>query len=285
MLISRYVQNKNVRLFCEAIGEASDPAAILICGAGAHAHFWTDTFCETLVRAGYYVIRFDHRDCGLSSSVDFEKEPYTVLDLVSDVIAIIDAFKIQKAHVVGHSMGGTIAQLLSIFHPDRLLSFTSMSVGTLGENIAPSQEVMKALLENKPTENFERSLPGFMKVWKFLNGDFPLDEKMARDYTKEFYARSIHPVGVAWNHIHCQENVPDFSSKLSQVTIPGLFLHGEKDLLIPLKTLKKTSPSATQIMIPKMGHMILNQELQQMLAHLLLAHSAQASTIKKLNKI
>jgi pimeloyl-ACP methyl ester carboxylesterase len=150
-----------------------------------HAHFWTDPFCNTLMREGYYVIRFDHRDSGLSSAVDFEKEPYSVVNLAEDVIAILNALCIKKAHIVGHSMGGTIAQLLAISHPDRCISCTSISVSVLGVPVVPSKEVMAVLLENKPTQNFEESFDGFMKSWSILNGEFPLDFEMAKEYTKE----------------------------------------------------------------------------------------------------
>jgi esterase len=273
--LSRYVQSQGLKLLCEAIGNPSNPSVLLICGAGAHAHFWTDPFCNTLVRKGYQVIRFDHRDSGLSSAVNFEKDPYTVADLAEDALAILDAFQIKKAHVVGHSMGGEIAQLLAISHPDRLLSFTSISVATVGEKTSPSKEIMKTLLENKPTQNFEESLEGFMHSWRLLNGDLPLDEEMAKAYTKELYTRSRHPVGVAWNHIRCQEGLPDLSSGLKKVTVPGLFLHGEKDVLIPAEGAIRTanaSPSSTLTIIPKMGHMMFHQGVQQQIAKALLQH-------------
>jgi pimeloyl-ACP methyl ester carboxylesterase len=125
--------------------------------------FWTDYFCKKLVRAGYSVIRFDHRDQGLSDGVDWEKNPYTIADIAKDVLTILDAYGINKAHIVGHSMGGIVAQWLAHTSKDRILSYTSISVATSGINVQPSKDVMDSLMENKPTQNFEKDLDGFMR--------------------------------------------------------------------------------------------------------------------------
>lgn len=285
MPLARFIAHNAVQLWCESNGDPTTIPVLLIAGAGAHAHFWTDSFCQTLVQEGYFVIRYDHRDTGLSSKIDFSTHPYTVYDLVEDSLSILTQFQAAKAHVVGHSMGGIIAQLLAITHPERLLSFTSMSVTTVGEKRAPSDEVMKILLENKPTPDFEKSLAGFMRSWRLLNGDIPLDEEMARKYTQELYTRSIHPVGVAWNHIRCQEGLPSLAEELKKVAVPGLFIHGEKDPLIPSHhsqlTAKDFSTDSSFIEIPKMGHMLFDEPLQQQIASILLTHFRQAETTKR----
>jgi pimeloyl-ACP methyl ester carboxylesterase len=267
---SMYVHHKRLKLYCESIGDRSKPPVLLISGAGAHAHFWTDPFCTALAQGGYWVIRFDHRDTGLSSAVNFDSHPYSLTDLAEDVIAIMDAFHITQAHVVGHSMGGTIAQLLRLFHPSCLLSCTSISAPLIGTAAAVSEETMAALLENTPSQNFEESLAGFMRSWKMLNGALPLDEEMATEYTKELYTRSIHPVGVAWNHIRCQQHTPPLPSPLP-TSVPELFLHGEHDCLIPQP---HASPHTQTI--PRMGHMMFHTGVQQQIAQLLLSHFAKA---------
>ena len=277
--VCSYVQHNGLKLWCEAIGEPFNPAVVLISGAGAHARFWSDFFCSILAQGGRFVIRFDHRDSGLSSAVDFERTPYSAADLGADVIAIMDGFGVNKAHVVGHSMGGAIAQLLALFHPGRLHSFTSISAPILGHSASVSEEVMAALLENKPTQNFEESMHGFMRSWEILNGDFSVDEEMAKEYTNELYTRSIHPVGIARNHIRCQSFIQQCALKLSDVPVPGLFLHGEKDSLIPPPSCQLILAPDSLVhaqMIPKMGHMIFHKELQQCIANLLLEHFARS---------
>jgi len=274
-----FVKNDSVKLWVETMGDVSRPAVVLIAGAGAHARFWSDPLCEKICEGGYFVIRFDHRDIGLSSAIDYEINPYTLRDLVGDVLAVLDQFRIKKAHVVGHSMGGTIAQLMAIHHPDRVVSYTSMSVAAVGgDTTQPSDETMAALLENKPTQNFKESLPGFMRSWEILNGNVPLDRKMAEEYTQELYERSDHEAGVAWNHIHAQEKIGDLSKSLEKLTIPGLFVHGEKDPLIPVQgginTANAASNAALQV-IPDMGHMMFNSDLQKRLASILLKHFSE----------
>jgi len=270
-----YVHSGSIKLWVETFGPPSLPSVLLISGAGASARFWTDDMCERIASGGYYVVRFDHRDTGLSSHVDWEKSPYTVIDLSRDALAILDHLKIQRAHIVGHSMGGTVAQLTAIRHPGRVLSYTSISAATAGEKAHPSEEIMAALMENQPTQNAEESLEGFMRSWRILNGDMPLDQELAREYTKDLYHRSIHEIGVAWNHIRAQENIGDLSRELSQISVPGLFIHGEKDPLIPVEGGVATANAASNAsikIIPKMGHMIFHRGLQEDLADHLLQH-------------
>lgn len=269
----KWVKHGDIILWTESSGNPKNPAVLLISGAGAPAKFWTDNFCKTLISAGYFVIRFDNRDIGLSSAVDFEKHPYTTLDMAKDVIAILDAYCIQKANIVGHSMGGRIVQLLALDYPQRLLNMTSISVGTVGELGTPPKEIMDVLLANKPTQNFESSLPGFMKSWEILNGKIPVDKNMAQAYTKDLYQRSKHKVGVAWNHIKAQKDFRNFASELKTITVPALFIHGELDPLIPVQAGIATAeivPNAKMEIIPNMGHMIFDKGLEQQIAKILI---------------
>ena len=270
----KIVKVNELSLWTESFGDAKDTACLLICGAGAPAKFWTDRFCQSIADKGFFVIRYDHRDQGMSSSVDFDKNPYTVLDLANDAAFILDAYEISKAHIVGHSMGGMIAQALAIHHPNRLFTMTSMCVSTVGEGKAPPKEVMDVLLQNKPTQDFDADLPNFMQSWRVLNGDIEIDEEIAIAYTKDFYERSRLPVGVAWNHIRCQERLGDISEELSKISIPTLFIAGEKDVMMPKARVflenAKLVPKSKCVIIPKMGHMFFNRCLEDMISGTLL---------------
>jgi pimeloyl-ACP methyl ester carboxylesterase len=270
--------NKNVILWTESFGNQKDSACLLISGAGSPAQFWTNKFCSYFSKKDYFVIRYDHRDQGMSSSIDFEKSPYTVKDLVDDAVKILKGYNIKKAHVIGHSMGGIIAQLLAIYYPERVLSITSacVAIGDVGV-VSPPKEVMNVLLENKPIQNFNKDLPGFMRSWEILNGDIAVDEEMAIAYTKDLYDRSYSSVGVAWNHIKAQQNLENIAENLKKIAVSTLFIAGEKDVMMPpgLVSLNaKLIPKSKFVVIPNMGHMFFDRKIEKQIAHIILNHIA-----------
>lgn len=127
-ILSELIKTKGgLEIYTESIGNPQNPAIILIMGAMNQGLFWYDSFCQTLADSGFFVIRFDHRDTGFSSVVDFQKNPYNLDDLTNDVVEILDGYKISKAHVVGISMGGYIAQLMAAKFSDRIETLTLIS--------------------------------------------------------------------------------------------------------------------------------------------------------------
>lgn len=270
---TKIVKVKDLTFWTENFGNHSDPTCLLICGAGAPAKFWTDAFCSAIANRGYFVIRYDHRDQGLSSTVDYKRHPYTVRDLANDSLGILDGYEVTKAHVIGHSMGGMIAQLLAIFFPQRILSMTSMCVSVVDKGISPPKHIMDVLLQNIPSQNFEADLPNFMRSWKVLNGEAMIDEEIAKAYTRDFYVRSKLPVGVAWNHIHSQESLGDITDELTKIGVPSLFIAGENDLMMPSKRVEENAklvPGSQFVLIPKMGHMFFNKEIERALTECIL---------------
>src|ERR1700761_1386543 len=107
-------------------------------GTAAQGIGWPDELVEALVRGGRQVVRFDHRDTGRSSIVDFERRPYTLTDMAADTLAVLDGYQVEAAHVVGASLGGTIAQLLAVHHPDRVLTLTAIMSGPMGHSSGPA---------------------------------------------------------------------------------------------------------------------------------------------------
>src|SRR5210317_1326579 len=108
---------RNLKLWVETFGNRRNEACVFISGAGANSSFWSDCLCEKLEQEGFFAMKYDHRDIGFSSKTDFENNPYNVLKLAEDVLSIINSFEIEKAHFIGHSMGGFIVQLLAIHFP------------------------------------------------------------------------------------------------------------------------------------------------------------------------
>jgi pimeloyl-ACP methyl ester carboxylesterase/GNAT superfamily N-acetyltransferase len=277
--------NPDIELHTESFGKAENPAILLISGAMTPARFWIDDFCQSLVDSGYFVIRYDHRDMGLSSAVDYKQNPYTLDTLAQDAIAILDAYSIQQAHVMGSSMGGAITQLLALDYPSRMLSITPISSAvlvpdnkikyTLWEKATLAQ-TWYMLTKNKPTILYESSVDGFLKSYTYLHGDIPLDQTIAKSFIKDMYERS-RPEHIAWfaqftagtepmhNHVKAMQTVTDRRDDLKKLQIPVFAIHGSKDPLAFARVMQEycidVIPNATMHIVPGMGHMQLNKDL------------------------
>src|SRR5215207_8520717 len=123
------VRANGVDICVQIFGDPTDPVVLLIMGSSASMDWWEDEFCERLATGSRFVIRYDHRDTGESVSYDPGAPPYAFHDLVDDAVDLLDHFGVAGAHVVGMSMGGAIAQLMALDHPDRVDSLTLISTG------------------------------------------------------------------------------------------------------------------------------------------------------------
>ena len=120
------VKANNIEIWYEEFGESTNPTVLLIMGSGCQGIMWNMELINGIVNAGYHVIRFDNRDTGLSTWIDdFNATPYSYEDMAADTIGLMDALNIEKAHIIGWSMGGMIAQIVAIHYPNRVLSLTS----------------------------------------------------------------------------------------------------------------------------------------------------------------
>ncbi len=255
----------HLRLWVETYGDDSNEAILFISGAGANSSFWSDKLCKNLANRNFYVIKYDHRDFGYSTKVDYEKNPFDVMQLTKDAITILDSLSVKKAHVVGHSMGGFIVQLLAIHYPDRIISMTSASASTNSGSIPPPPpKTWEIFMENNPTNNFNNDLEDFLKVWKYLNGTTEFNEELAIEYTKNLYDRQDIIGAIGDSHVKAQANLTDRTEQLQQVKIPALIIHGEEDYLVDklggIQTAESLSNS-NLVLIPTMGHVPFNQQI------------------------
>jgi len=287
----KYIKSNEIELWTETFGYKTNPAILLISGAMGSARGWTDEFCSYLANQDFFVIRFDHRDTGLSSSIDYAKNPYLLDDMVEDIITIIDAYNINKVHLVGHSVGGILAQLCAVKYPDRLSSLTIISGKAVEEPTLSEEEkkilekTWEILLANKPTLDFNESIEGFLKSYTYLNGTLTFDEDMARANVKDMYERSKHmyktqdgqvkAFEVPHNHVSAQKEIVLAKNDLQTINTPSLVIHGQEDYLqLPFnaKMTAQSIPNSKLIIIPGMGHMFFNRKLEQKIADLILNH-------------
>jgi len=275
-LEQKVVQVKGLEFWTETFGKREDPALLLIMGSGAQGLSWHQKFCEQLANKGFYVIRYDHRDVGLSSHVDYKESPYTLLDMAKDSIDILNEYGIQKAHIVGASMGGPIAMLIGAHFPDRVSTLTLMVTspdmrsnldalqGKPSESsLSPPQLVIlswiKSLVGNPPKtlpEKMKNSLEGS----RILNGvKVPFDEELNHQLALQGIMRTRDPLSM-FNHLKALEASYDlYKQALTQIKAPTLILHGDQDPIFPIdhsEALKQAIPHAELVIIPGMGHVL-----------------------------
>lgn len=256
---------KDLDLYVETYGDPSNETCLFISGAGANSSFWSDHLCDSLVKNEFFVIKYDHRDFGYSSKIDWNKNPYDFMQLAKDALTILDSLSIDKTHVIGHSMGGFIVQLLGIHYPERIISMTSISSSTSSLTVPmPPEKTWKIFLSNKPQGSIEIDLNGFLKVWEYLNGTAKFDRELAVEYTKNLYERQDIDGALGASHVKAQETLTDRTEELKKVKIPTMVMHGEEDYAVDKYGGIQTAESIENvelILIPEMGHIPFNYEI------------------------
>lgn len=273
----RVIYNENLVLWTEAFGDKSLPAIVLIMGNGGQGIFWPQVFCQALAKKGFYVIRYDHRDTGLSCSFDFNQSPYTLLDMAKDVLFILDSYKINKAHVVGASMGGAIATILGAHFPDRIKTLTlGMTSPDLQVSVAafmgkeyksnlskPKQSVLDAAqgMVNKP-ESLQEKITVFKKCTEVYSGGVvPIDEEFCHQLALQSIQRTLNETS-AYNHFLALQASYDIHKKsLEGVKLPTMIIHGDSDPVFPIdhaKALNKIISGSKILVIQGLGHGLTN---------------------------
>jgi pimeloyl-ACP methyl ester carboxylesterase len=272
--MSQVVLPSGINIEYESMGNPSNPTLLWIMGFGAQMTAWPVEFLQMFVDAGFHVVRFDNRDCGLSYKhdgvmVETDKVtmaamlgdpipvevPYTLSDMAADAIGVLDHLGIEKAHVVGASMGGMIAQTVAIEHGHRVASLTSvMSVtGDLAYG-APTEAAMAALLAPpSPDRDTYIESAATWAVW-CSKKHFDLNEakaRAAREYDRSFYPEGSHRQLAA---IYASG---DRSDALRNLDIPTLVIHGRDDTLLTPSGGERTAelvPGSVFMFVTDMGH-------------------------------
>lgn len=249
-----------------------DPTAkpmLLVMGLGAQLTTWPQGFVDALVDRGFFLIRYDNRDSGLSTKFEglpdipglFTGDPssasYTVEDMANDGVALLTELGITRAHVVGASMGGMITQAMVINHPDRFLSACSI-MSTTGDRTvgAPTGEAMSALLRPMATSREEAIAASVQGSLVIGSPGYPTDQAILEERAAAAYDRSYCPEGTA-RQLGAILGSPDRTEGLRGVHIPFLVIHGESDPLVTLSGGQATAaavPGAQLLTIPGMGH-------------------------------
>jgi pimeloyl-ACP methyl ester carboxylesterase len=241
-----------VHLHVETFGSPDDPTLLFVNGLGSQCINFRSEWMEMFAVEGFHVVRFDNRDVGLSSSVE---APYVLSDMAADAIAVLDELGVERAHVVGVSLGGMIVQTLAIEHPQRLLSVTSVmsTTGEVGHGQA-SAEAQALLLSTPPADReaaIERHIDG-LRIW----GSEVFDEQLQRTFAAEVFDRALNPAGVG-RQLQAAMRSGSRADALREVTLPFLVIHGTRDTLIDPSGGRRTAElvrGARLELIEGMGH-------------------------------
>ena len=261
----------------ESLGDPSHPAIVLIMGLGMQLMAWPDSFCHELVARGYRVLRFDNRDCGLSGRAPGKKRanlmlamaasalglpvraPYTLEDMAGDAIGLMDKLGIAQAHIVGASMGGMIAQVLTAKFPQRVLSLTSIMSTSGNRKVSKPTKPARKVLLARPADpkNPESVIEHLVEMFGVIGSPgYPSTREELRSRIGHSVRRAYEPAGTARQLLAIIAS-GDRRRLLHTIAAPTLVIHGADDPLVPLAAGRDTAqniPGAALMVIEGMGH-------------------------------
>jgi proline iminopeptidase len=288
------IDTNGITLAYDTQGDPNDEPVLLIAGLGLQLISWPDAFCEALVDQGFYVIRFDNRDSGLSSKMDHFGRPdlalafvksmffmptlsgYTLSDMAQDAVGLLDELGIEKAHIVGASMGGMIAQIIAGTRPQRTLSLTSMMSTTGRAGLPGPTLAAHGALLSRPDNPYDLNsvVDHFVRAYQTIGSPgHPTPEEELRRRVQADVRRNLCPRGTE-RQLMAVVASGDRVALLRSVRAPTLVLHGTADPLVPIACGRDTArlvPGAVLHEIEGMGH-DLPPALDIMLSELIAMH-------------
>ena len=278
----------------EALGDPAHPAIVLIMGLGLQLVAWPDSLCQALVDGGYRVVRFDNRDCGLSARAPAHgrfdlfrtiaasvlklpvPSPYTLHDMALDTLGVMDALTIQRAHIVGVSMGGMIGQVLAAEHPQRVASLTSiMSTSGHPRLQQPALRIRRVVVARPARpDDVESVIDNQVRIVRAIGSPVHHEPEQAlRERVGRGIRRAYEPAGLA-RQVMAIIASGDRRALLKRITAPTLVIHGRDDPLVPLPGGHDTAdhiPGAKLRVVDGMGH-DLSPALLPLLSQAILDH-------------
>ncbi|MGR6342036.1 alpha/beta fold hydrolase [Priestia megaterium] len=250
----------------ESFGNPESPAVLLIMGAMCSMVYWDEEFCQQLADTGRYVIRYDNRDVGRSSTYEQGSSHYTVVDMADDAVGVLEAYHIDEAHIVGMSLGGMIAQIMALRHPQRVLSITMIASGIFGSddnnrNLPPMDEKILAYHANGATLNWsdKESVADYLVAGSALlcGSKHKFDEKRAYKQVEKEINRANNLLSM-FNHAFLKGD-DSYEGKLKGINVPALVIHGTEDTVLPYEhalALVNEIPNALLLSLEGSGHEI-----------------------------
>jgi pimeloyl-ACP methyl ester carboxylesterase len=258
-----------VTLCYETFGDPADPAILLIMGLGTQMIAWREDFCRLLVERGFFVIRYDNRDCGKSTSMEgsppttrelmtrrISEPAYSLADLADDAIGLLDHLGIQKAHIVGASMGGMIAQHVALRYPGRVLSLTSIMSTVGGRWAGRARLSVLPMFLSAPPKEKDAYVERAVKLFGMVGSKRLFDEDYIRTSASASWDRGVNFAGTG-RQLGAIMADGNRAKRLGRISAPTLVIHGKDDkLVVPSggRATAKAIPGATLLELDDMGH-------------------------------
>jgi pimeloyl-ACP methyl ester carboxylesterase len=273
LAVMAVARNGSVEIYYETFGDPADPTLVLVNGLGSQCINFRTEWCDRFVAKGFHVVRMDNRDVGLSTHFsevtpdlagliaaltagEPADAPYRLSDMAADVVAVLDALGVERAHVMGLSMGGMIVQALAIEHPERLRSMTSV-MSTTGElDVGQASAEARTRLFAPPATNRESAIANHLAGLRIWGSPGKVDEDAQARFAGEAYDRAFDPAGVG-RQIMAVTASGSRAEGLKDVQVPTLVLHGSADALIDPSGGRRTAelvPGARFVLMEGMGH-------------------------------
>jgi pimeloyl-ACP methyl ester carboxylesterase len=272
--MERYIETKDgLTLWTESFGNPENPPLLLIMGAMNQGIFWPDEFCGRLASAGFYVIRYDHRDTGKSSKVDYQRTPYDLDILAEDAIAVLRGYKAERPIVIGLSMGGYIAQLVAIKHPgiaEKLVLISTSAdhrpymAATMGQSTAefslpaPEKRFLDFIesMRQHPPQTSAEMMNSASDGWAVTYGGARPYPRAKVEQALSLAAERTNDPSASFHHAFAVAASPDRLESVKDIAVPTLVIHGCHDPCFPLvhgEYLAEHIPKAT-LQVLEMGH-------------------------------
>lgn len=279
----RYARLSNgIKLCYDTFGDCDAPCLLLIMGLGGPLTWWSPDLCRLLAERGFFVVRYDNRDVGRSTKLTTYggrrghvvkgfvssravlpraiapyTPPYTLSDMASDAVGLLDHLGVDRVHTVGVSMGGMIAQTVAIDHPHRVASLVSIMSTTGRQSVGWQDPRLIPRMLGRGRHSRETYMYESVRTWQAIGSPaYPISVDEARDRAAETFDRGISPSGVI-RQIQAVLAQPDRSAALRGVTAPTLVIHGLADRLVHVsggRATARTIPGSELLLIPGMGH-------------------------------
>ena len=267
----RYVPVGKLELCYETFGDRTMPPLLLIMGLGSQMVLWEDGFCEQLAQRGFWVVRFDNRDVGRSTILRESHVPtrsqlvlrdprgaaYSLEDMADDAAGLLDQLGVEAAYVVGASMGGMLAQLVTIRHPERVLSLVSIMSTTGNRRVGLTHPALWRQMLRRPRRDREGYVRDFVESYRAIGSRrYPSGDDRLCTLAERCFERGIHPAGTA-RQLAAVMTATDRTALLHEIKVATTVIHGDADRLVMPSGGRATAEAvdgARLVVIPGMAH-------------------------------